>query len=152
VIEAVQERLAGMVPQPFKRIERAAQLAAVAENPPPRDALPIAYAIPLAHQANPPQFGTGVTTQRVAARCAVFMVLAAQAQRVGEKAAADVEPYYQAVRRRLVGWMPADTAEETYLEPIAFAAGRALAVQDGLLIWSDEFTVALLLRITGAQA
>ncbi len=147
MLAVMKERIEAIAPQPFKRISATAQIASLAENPPARTELPAAFVYPAAHAAQKPEFGTGVTQQTVAARYGVMIVVPAQAERHGDKAAEDIEPYYQAVRKQLVGWMPEDAGDEIFLAPMAFASGRALVFADGLMIWSDEYVIDQLLRV-----
>lgn len=143
----MKARLAAMDPKPFKRVETAAQLALVAENPPARTELPIAFVYPGPQQAQKPEFGTGITMQTVAARYGVLMIVPAQAERHGEKSVLEIEPFFQAVRKQLVGWQPADAGDEVFQAPMAFAGGRLLALDDGLVIWADEYAIDMLLRV-----
>lgn len=148
MLAVMKTRIEAISPNPFKVVEAAAQIASLAENPPARTALPGAWVYPSAHAAKKPEFGTGVTQQVVAARYGVLIIVPAQAERHGDKAAEEIEPFFQALRKQLVGWMPADAGDEIFLAPMSFASGRALAFADGLMIWSDEYVIDQLLRVT----
>lgn len=147
MLAALKARIEAIAPNPFVRIAAAAEIASLAENPPARTELPAAFVYPAGHAARAPQFGTGITTQPVAARYGVLIFVPAQAERHGDKAAQEIEPFYQALRKQLVGWMPDDAGDETFLAPMALASGRALAFADGLMIWSDEYVIEQLLRV-----
>lgn len=146
MIGILQARLDAISPQPFKSIETAASLADVRENPPPRERTPIAYVIPLGHSPRVPEFATGMTSQGFLARYGVAIAAPAQAQREGEKAAVEIEPLYQAVRKQLFGWQPADAGEDVFMRPMELAGGQLSGLGAGLVIWLEQFAIEQQIR------
>lgn len=146
MIAAMIARLQAINPQPFKAIEGAAALADLDKNLPPRTRLPLACVYPMLQGAEDNQVSTGVVQQRVPSRFGVAIFQAAQAQRQGESAVLEMEPLYLALRKQLVGWLPADTADEIFLAPMLFGGGSMRGMEGGLAVWLDEFTIDQLIR------
>ena len=146
MLDAMMTRIGAIDPNPFKLVAGAAALAALTQNLPPRDKLPHAYCYPAGHSGGRNESGTVVTQQKVTGRYGVAYLAAALAQREGGAAAVEMEDLYTAVRKQLVGWMPADTAEESYRAPMLFEGGRLLEIEAGIILWTDVFTIDMTLR------
>ncbi len=146
MIAATITRLQTMATSPFKAIEGAAGLAALRKALPPRTRLPLAYVYPLQITAGPDQSATGVTLQEARARIGIAILAGAQAEREGGQAAQDIEALCFAVRARLIGWQPADTQDEIFLAAMIFAGGQLLEIDEGMVLWADEFTIAQMIR------
>lgn len=146
MLGAIKTRLEAIASSPFKAIEGASRLAELEHALPPRTRLPIACVYPLAASAGENQFATGLVSQTITARIGVAILAAAQAERQGEGVVVEMEALYQAVRQQLVGWAPADTDDEDYLEPMLFAGGAMSGMKDGLVLWVEQYTIKQLLR------
>lgn len=146
MIEQLKTRLAAIPSSPLKSIESAASVALVRESPPARERTPIAYVIPLRHSPRSPEFATGVTSQQFQTRYGVVIAAPAQAQRTGEQAATEIEPIIIKVRKQLFGWMPDDTADETFMRPMELAGGQLIGLGAGLVMWLEEFAIEQSIR------
>lgn len=131
---------------PFKSVAGVAEMALLDGQAPDRAGLPGAYVAPIAHRADRNQTGTLLVHQRVTARIGVAILAGAEGERRGEKATLAIEDLYWAARRRLVGWRPADTANESYQGPFVSAGGAITGIEKGIVSWLEQFEIPLILR------
>lgn len=124
-------RLTAQAPT-FKTVAGAAEFAAL-KNGPPKERQPAAYVIPIADQAGANKLVNGVR-QQVASRFGVVLALGNLGDPRGEAASKAIETTRAAVRAALIGWSP--TAGD---DPVTFAQGRMIGIQDGVVWWQDEF-------------
>lgn len=125
-------RLTAQAPT-LKMVAGAAEFA-VLRTAPPKERQPAAYVIPIADQAGANKLVNGVR-QQVTTRFGVVLALGNLGDARGEAASKAIETTRAAVRAVLLGWSP--TADD---DPITFAQGRMIGINDGVVWWQDEFT------------
>lgn len=102
---------------------------------------PSAYVVPLADKGGPNDLDTGLVEQRREPRIGVVMVVRNVRATKGATALSDVETLRQAIDDALLGWSP-----EAKYDPMLFASGKLLSMENGVMFWQDEYTTAYLRR------
>lgn len=130
-------RLGGIEPHPFGIVEGAAELAALAGDPP---VLPAAYVFVKEWSAEPNSRLTAVL-QRTSLLVAVVIVTGNPGDHAGGAAAGDGETLLSAVHQRLLGWTP-DGADDV----VTYVGGEVVRARGGT-VWTEHlFETAILLE------
>ena len=96
--------------------------------------LPAAAVVPLAEDADENRTPKAGALQRVTFLIGVVTILAAPNDPDGTRAKDELSGLLAASRERLIGWQP-----HAKIERLAFHRGRLLAIEDGRVIWQDEY-------------
>jgi hypothetical protein len=136
--QPVIARIRDQVPA-LKRVAGAADFAAAA---PDAKQLPAAFVVALSDRAGPNRLAVQATEQLMDARFGVIVAAQNLRDPRGEQAAVELRALRAAVAGALLGWTP----DGETLEPIEFAAGRMLQLDNLVLWWQDDYTTRLLLR------
>jgi len=136
--QSVETRLREQLPD-LREVAGAASLDAVLGG---RVSAPAAYVFREAQQASPNE-GANFITQRIGVRLGVVLVVRnVRDPRQGDSSD-EAEALSLQVRDALYGWAPAAEAE-----PLEYAGGRLVSMQNGFYFWMDSYTTATYWRAT----
>ena len=140
VSEAVAERLSTM--DEYRDVLGALDIAGL--RAPPR--MPAAFVLPLSESAGENRAPGAGAVQQVTATIGVAIVLAAPGDPGGTRARDQLTDVLQVTRARLTGWRPGPR-----YEPLAFRRGQLLEVDEGRVMWQDEFETRCWIEATGVK-
>lgn len=136
--QAVEDRLREQLTA-LREVAGAASLDAVLSG---RVSAPAAYVFREAQQASPNE-GANYISQRIGVRLGVVLVVRNVADPRQGDSSDEAEALAEQVRDALLGWAPADEAE-----PLEYAGGRLVSMQNGFYFWMDSYTTATYWRAT----
>ena len=136
VADAVAERLATM--SEYRDVLGALDLAGL--RTPPR--MPAAFVLPLSESAGENRAPGVGAVQQMTAVIGVTTVLAAPDDPGGTRARDRLRETLTATRERLTGWCPGASCE-----PLAFRRGQLLEVDEGRVMWQDEYETTWWVRL-----
>lgn len=127
----IQARLKDMDPPLFRIVEGAAAFAALVGEP---KATPAAYVLTEEEVSSDNLRMTGPVLQRTEGDIAVIIVTRNVADSTGGAAADDIEVLKEAVRRRVIGFIPTSSPDG---EPVIHISGNLLKARSGS-VWQRE--------------
>lgn len=136
MLDLVQARLEDEV-DAFAAVEDAASFAAIAGKPAKS---PTAYVIPIGDQAQPNRVAT-LVSQELTERFGVVIATSNRRERHSGAAARDVDSLARSTRAALLGWTP-----DADHDPVEYASGRMLSVDQGFVWWLSEFVTRSTIR------
>lgn len=135
---AIVARLGEISPATFSTVGLAADFAAIERNMP---TTPAAFVLIKSEVSAPTDRVTGLVLQVCQVDVAVVIVTENVADPLGAAASTDMTDLKRAVRKALIGWMPA-CAEQ----PIEHVSGELLKARNGVIWHEDVFSTAVYLE------
>jgi hypothetical protein len=141
-VDAVATRIAtdtGLVD-----VRGAAELSALVKSGNLPQRMPAAFVLPLGLRGSQGDAATGITRQALNETIAVVLVAPAIGDETGGRALPTLAALIDAVVARVVGFSPADA-----IGVFTLGRGQLLSVNDGVVMYQLDFTIADQLRIAG---
>jgi hypothetical protein len=102
---------------------------------------PSAFVVPLAERGGANELSSGGVEQSRDPRIGVVYAVRNIKANKGAEALSDIELLRDAVDAVLFGWSPT-----TAHDPMLFANGKMLSMDNGVMFWQDEYTTSYLRR------
>lgn len=134
LVQSTVARLQAEVPA-LRRVEGAAELAALVSAGQLPQQTPAAYVLPLGDDAEANRSATVGVNQRVTEQLGVVLIDRHAGSRHGEEARADLVPLIQACRAALIGWQP----DGSY-SALEYRRGRLVALVTGSVVYQLDFS------------
>lgn len=140
IVSEICDRLKAINPPVFRIVEDAAAFAALNGEP---KATPAVYVLVEEEQSADNERMTGPVMQRVEADIAAVIVTRNVSDAIGGAAAGDIEALKAAVRKALIGLVPAASQGG---DPIIHISGNLLKARNGHVWWRELFGAAFYLE------
>lgn len=143
LLDAVIDRLDAQVPNLSRRVQGAAELAALIRDGKLPAQTPASYVLPLGFRAREADAAAGLFTQILADQVAVVLVVRVASDATGEKAFGKIDALVEQVLAALAGWEPEDNSFGV-LTP---TAGDLISLVAGAVMFQVTFSLQRQLRI-----
>lgn len=142
-VEELVARLRETCMPPLKVVGASAELSAAQGAARGVPQSPAAYVIPISDSGEPNTFGTGAFQQRLTETWGLVLACREVSDAAGGRATVTIGAVRRTVRAALAGWQPDDNHE-----PMAFASGNLVDLQNGVVWWLDQYRVRTWFRQT----
>ena len=132
LVQAVIDRLKGI--PGIRSVQGAVELAAALKAP--VVATPGLFVVPLRDFPRRDEGFTGDVTQLVDSTFGVVLVIDNKRDATGAAAFNDLEPFREAVRKKLMGWTPPGAEA-----PFIAGSGQLIDMESGRVWWGDDFLI-----------